>query len=96
MSRRDWQQTMQAAYDDFAARVDAGEDTAIDPYAAEHPAEFFAVVSEVFFAAPVMLREEYPKVYEQLARLYRQDPAARATMRSRAALPRNDPNAAPP
>ena len=54
------------------------EDTAIDPYAAEDPAEFFAVVSEVFFADPLLLRGEYPDVYAQLAAFYRQDPAQRA------------------
>jgi Mlc titration factor MtfA (ptsG expression regulator) len=77
MSRRDWQRTMQAAYDDFAARVNAGEDTAIDPYAAEHPGEFFAVLCEVFFAEALLLREEYPDVYAAFARFYKQDPAAR-------------------
>jgi hypothetical protein len=56
--------------------VDSGAETAIDPYAAEHPAEFFAVVSEVFFEAPDLLHGEYPAVYAQLARYYRQDPAA--------------------
>ena len=75
--RRDWQRVMQAAYDDFVARVDAGEDTAIDPYAAEAPGEFFAVLSEVFFAEPMLLRDEYPDVYRAFTDFYRQDPAAR-------------------
>jgi hypothetical protein len=64
------------AYLDFCRRVDAGEETEIDPYAAEHPAEFFAVASEVFFEAPELLLAEYPAVYGQLARYFRQDPAA--------------------
>ena len=59
-----------------AARVDDGEVTAIDPYAAEHPAEFFAVTSEVFFETPELLRAEYPAVYTQMRLFYRQDPAA--------------------
>jgi Mlc titration factor MtfA (ptsG expression regulator) len=71
-----WRDAFTAAYDDFCRRVDDGEDTPIDPYAAEHPAEFFAVVSEVFFAAPATLHEAYPDVYAQLAQLYRQDPLA--------------------
>ena len=62
----------------FLRAPDRGEDTAIDPYAAESPAEFFAVLSEVFFADPLLLRDEYPQVYAQFARFYRQDPAARA------------------
>ena len=66
---------MTTAYEEFCARVDRGEDTAIDPYAAESPAEFFAVLSEVFFADPELLLREYPEVYAQLAAFYRQDPA---------------------
>ena len=42
------------------------------------PAEFFAVLSEVFFADPLLLRDDYPDVYRQFAAFYRQDPAARA------------------
>lgn len=78
MSPQAWRQALTAAYDDFCARVDRGEETAIDPYAAENPAEFFAVVSEVFFADPLLIRQEYPDVYAQLAGFYRQDPAQRA------------------
>jgi Mlc titration factor MtfA (ptsG expression regulator) len=77
MSRREWVAALRAAYENFCARVDAGEDTLIDPYASESPGEFFAVLSEVFFEAPDLLRAEYPAVYDQLRRFYRQDPAAR-------------------
>lgn len=73
MSREDWLVTMDDAFDDFCDRVGRGEDTAIDPYAAEHPAEFFAVCSEVFFAAPNVLAGIYPAFYQQLALFYRQD-----------------------
>jgi len=77
MNRAAWVAAFKPAYDDFCRRVDAGEDTSIDPYAAEHPREFFAVVSEVFFEAPDLLIEEYPDVYAQLRLFYRQDPGAR-------------------
>ena len=76
-ARRDWQRVMRAAYTDFTKRVDDGEETAIDPYAAESPEEFFAVLSEVFFAEPTLLRDEYPGVYREFARFYRQDLAPR-------------------
>jgi Mlc titration factor MtfA (ptsG expression regulator) len=46
----------------------------LDPYAARHPAEFFAVASEAFFALPEPLAAGYPEVYRLLARYYRQDP----------------------
>ena len=57
--------------------VESGEETPIDPYATESPAEFFAVVSEAFFELPHLLHGEYPQVYAQLRDFYRQDPAAR-------------------
>jgi len=80
MPRRGWQRTMAEAYAHFRARVEKGEDTAIDPYAAESPAEFFAVLSEVFFAEPTLLRMEYPKVYQLFTQFYRQDPASRTEL----------------
>ncbi|MDB5865900.1 MAG: hypothetical protein JWO70_3706 [Betaproteobacteria bacterium] len=77
MSRARWSDAFTAAYRDFCDRVDSGMDVAIDEYAAESPAEFFAVASETFFESPVELRDAYPAVYGQLVEFYRQDPAAR-------------------
>ena len=56
---------------------DGGEETAFDPYAAENPGEFFAVMSEAFFETPDVLQAEYPALYENLVGFYRQDPASR-------------------
>ena len=61
-------------------RVVGGEATEIDPYAAEDPAEFFAVLSEVFFADPVLLHGEYPSVYQLMRMFYRQDPVSRVEL----------------
>jgi Mlc titration factor MtfA (ptsG expression regulator) len=47
----------------------------IDPYAADHPSEFFAVCSEALFVQPHAFEAEYPELYRLLARYYRQDPA---------------------
>jgi Mlc titration factor MtfA (ptsG expression regulator) len=77
MRREQWADAFSKAYEDFCRRVEAWEDTAIDDYAAESPGEFFAVISEVFIETPRVVRDTYPAVYEQLARFYRQDPAAR-------------------
>ena len=77
MRPEDWAHDFQTAYDDFCRRVDGGEETLIDPYAAESPAEFFAVLSEYFFEAPDVLHEIYPAVYGQLQRFYLQDPLTR-------------------
>ena len=56
--------------------LQAGRPTMLDPYAATEPAEFFAVVTEVFFERPGQLLAEHPGLYEQLQGYYRLDPAA--------------------
>jgi Mlc titration factor MtfA (ptsG expression regulator) len=78
MDRAQWADAFSTAYEHFCRKVDAGERLRIDEYAAENPAEFFAVMSEAFFEASDIVRTVYPQVYEQLARFYRQDPGARA------------------
>jgi len=74
-----WRAVMQYEYDRFAERVACGHDSALDPYGAESPGEFFAVASEVFFVAPQALQGELPALYRLLAGFYRQDPAATTT-----------------
>ena len=79
--RSRWQRVLEKSYDDFCKRVDTaealGRETLFDPYASENPGEFFAVMSEAFFETPATLRAEYRELYDQFARFYRQDPAAR-------------------
>ena len=75
-ARDEWARVLTAEYDDFCDRVDAEEDTLLDPYAAEAPEEFFAVASEAFFVAPQDFRAEHPQMYELLRSFFRQDPAS--------------------
>src|SRR4029077_15930214 len=75
-----WKKALTRAYEHFLARIERGDHTAIDPYAAESPAEFFAVLSEVFFADPTLLQMEYPRVYRLFTQFYRQDPASRTEL----------------
>ena len=77
MRREEWTRVFEDAFEDFRARAQYSDDLAIDPYAAESPAEFFAVFSEAFFEIPRILHGEYPGVYRQLAAFYRQDPLRR-------------------
>lgn len=77
MDRDAWARAFTAAYEDFCTRVERHDHVPIDAYAAENPAEFFAVLSESFFEAPFAVQRTYPEVYRQLALFYRQDPAAR-------------------
>lgn len=77
MRVRDWRAAFEPAFEDLCRRDEAGETLALDPYATESPAEFFAVMSEHFFETPHLLHAEYPAVYDQLKAFYRQDPRRR-------------------
>jgi Mlc titration factor MtfA (ptsG expression regulator) len=77
MSAAAWSDAFGSAYAHFTRRVARGAATVLDPYAAESPGEFFAVMSEAFFAIPHVLLREYPEVYWQLRDFYRQHPAGR-------------------
>lgn len=72
-----WKAAFSHAFDDLSRRADEDFFCPIDPYAAENPAECFAVLSEYFFELPHLLSDHYPAVYEQLRAFYRQDPASR-------------------
>jgi Mlc titration factor MtfA (ptsG expression regulator) len=50
-------------------------------YAGVNPAEFFAVITEVFFDKPKDMKHHKRELYDVLAAFYRQDPASR-TVRS--------------
>ena len=74
--QREWARDFQQAFDALVAQVDRGEPTAIDPYAAEAPEEFFAVVTEYHFSDPATLRAALPDVAAHLERLYGPPPFA--------------------
>ena len=61
-------------YEELVAKADAGRGSDIDKYGATNPAEFFAVITEMFFEKPRQLRMKHPELYDQLARFYKQDP----------------------
>lgn len=77
MVREDWTASLSEAYENLYNQLERHHHTAIDPYAAENPAEFFAVLTEVFFEQPGLLHNLYPQVYGQLSMFYRQDPLRR-------------------
>ena len=74
--QREWARDFQQAFDALVAQVDRGEPTAIDPYAAEAPEEFFAVATEYHFSDPGTLRAAMPAVAAQLVRFYGESPFA--------------------
>jgi len=72
-----WREVCGREFRHLRRRVQRGQGSYFDDYAAEHPAEFFAVVSEYFFEEPVTMCRRRPKLYRLFADFYRQDPAAR-------------------
>lgn len=75
IERREWIETLQAAYDRLVRTVERGRDTFIDPYAAESADEYFAVVSELHFSDSGGLSRAAPGVAALLARFYGPRPA---------------------
>ena len=76
-ARERWIEVFDAEFDRFCRDVDAGKETFLDHYAAEHEAEFFAVASEAFFETPNALKGNFPRLYELFKGFYRQNPAGR-------------------
>ena len=70
-----WAQRLDIEYRRFADRVDAGEETLLDPYGAEAIEEFFAVAAEAFFVSPDEFRDDDPVLYELLSAFFHQSPA---------------------
>ncbi len=77
MSRPAWTAALTSAFNDLRQHLQHHHPTAIDPYAATNPAEFFAVVTENFFERPHLLQQSYPRVYALFKQFYRQDPLLR-------------------
>lgn len=74
---REWARVLSAEYDRLRRQTALGIPDLISPYAATQPAEFFAVVTELFFERPRELLAFHPALYGELSHYYRQDPAAR-------------------
>jgi Mlc titration factor MtfA (ptsG expression regulator) len=71
-----WHVAWMGEFERLADAVDAGEETLLDPYAAEDEAEFFAVATEEFVERPGELAAAEPRLYALLRAFYGIDPAA--------------------
>jgi MtfA peptidase len=85
---KEWSSTLEQEYERFAGRVGAYEPdhlaaatqaestpaSALDPYGAQSPEEFFAVASESFFVNSAAMQAEHPALYALFTRFYKQDP----------------------
>jgi len=76
-----WAWVLGQEFNDLIDDLARGKSHLIDPYGATEPAEFFAVVTEIFFERPMALKERHPELYEQFRLYYQQDPAARRANR---------------
>jgi len=80
LGRRDryagWSQVMSEEFARLQMNAATQQPSLFSYYGASNPAEFFAVVSEVFFEQARAMAAMHPALYEELRRLYRVDPAS--------------------
>lgn len=71
-----WATVMGAEFAALRARLARGESGLIDAYAATDPAEFFAVVSELFFERADALAAAHPALFREFAAFFRTNPSS--------------------
>jgi MtfA peptidase len=71
---RRWAQVLGDEFDNLRARKSGEPASLFDDYGATDPAEFFAVISEVFFEQPERMASEHPALYRELSRFYSLNP----------------------
>ena len=77
-SRREklsWAEVMKMEFAALRAADATGISTLLDTYGATNAAEFFAVATEAFFERPQALQQQHPRLYGEMRRFFRQDPA---------------------
>lgn len=70
-----WANMLGREYENFLGMLKQNQQSLIDEYGATNPAEFFAVVTELFFEKPKELNKKHPQLYQQFTEFYQQDPA---------------------
>lgn len=73
--RQRWARVMQAEFDTLRRTLAEGGTHLLGAYAAQNPAEFFAVANECFFEQPGPMSRQHPALYAELALLHRAHPA---------------------
>jgi Mlc titration factor MtfA (ptsG expression regulator) len=71
-----WSQVMSWEFARLQEQAATQQPALFSYYGASNPAEFFAVVSEVFFEQPQAMAAMHPELYRELRSLYRVDPSA--------------------
>jgi MtfA peptidase len=70
-----WAEVLDAEFRRLVADDEAGRESFLDPYGAEHPSEFFAVAVESFLERPDDLRAHHPALYAVLVSAFGFDPS---------------------
>jgi MtfA peptidase len=70
MDRQQWAEVFNRSFERLCHELDHDLEPSLDPYAAESPAEFFAVASEFHFDVPEWMAEHHPELHELLQRFY--------------------------
>jgi len=76
-----WAKDFDAGYAYLLESLETGPSLPIDDYAAENPAEFFAVLCEQFFLQPHLVNRLFPCIYRHLMTFFRQDPLALVSLK---------------
>jgi Mlc titration factor MtfA (ptsG expression regulator) len=72
--RKQWARVLSESFAQLQGEVQRGEEGLFSHYGATNAAEFFAVVSEVFFEQPVAMAAKHPALYREFSKFYRIDP----------------------
>lgn len=71
---RRWSQVLGTEFSRLRAAASEQQESLFSDYGATDPAEFFAVISEVFFEQPQRMADEYPALYQELSLFYQLNP----------------------
>ena len=71
---RRWSRVLGEEFNKLKEQVHTQQVSLFSYYGATNPAEFFAVISEVFFEQPQRMAAEYPELYRELGSFYDLDP----------------------
>lgn len=69
-----WSQVFSLSYEHLLQKYQHGEKVILNPYGLTSPAEYFAVVSELFFENSKLLEKHEPALHHELVKFYAVDP----------------------
>lgn len=69
-----WSHTLMGEYQQLVQAAKYQQPSLFSYYGSTNPAEFFAVISEVFFEQPDAFLEQHPALYKELSSFYHLDP----------------------